>query len=309
MPDERADATDVTHLSHRLPATFAFSQSSLQAYSDCPRRFWLAYVQQLPWPAIQASPIQEHELLLRMGGRFHTLVERAEIGIDPALLLQGLEAPLSSWFDAYLRYRPADLPADHIEIERVLSVPMDVGADGSSSPQQLRLAAKYDLIAAENDGRVIIIDWKTSRRRSDPGGLRRRLQSIVYPYVLVESSRGFSWGPIQPEQVEMRYWFTAAPSQPIVFRYDAAQHAQNQSELQALVRQIYAGNNESDFPKVVDTEANRRRYCNFCVYRSRCNRGEGAGDIDDLLDDDNFFAIDPESALEFTLEDVDELAF
>lgn len=41
-----------------LPDTFAFSQSSLQAFADCARRFWLAYVQQLPWPAIEAAPVE-----------------------------------------------------------------------------------------------------------------------------------------------------------------------------------------------------------------------------------------------------------
>ncbi|MCA9982517.1 MAG: PD-(D/E)XK nuclease family protein, partial [Anaerolineales bacterium] len=42
-----------TSRSLALPETFAFSQSSLQAYEDCPRRFWLAYVEQLPWPAVE----------------------------------------------------------------------------------------------------------------------------------------------------------------------------------------------------------------------------------------------------------------
>ena len=46
------------------------------------------------------------------------------------------------------------------------------------------------------DNRIFIVDWKTSRRRSDPGGLRQRLQTIVYPYVLVEASRRLAWGPL-----------------------------------------------------------------------------------------------------------------
>ena len=44
-----------------LPATFAFSQSSLQAYANCPRRFWLAYVEQLPWPALETKPFDAYE--------------------------------------------------------------------------------------------------------------------------------------------------------------------------------------------------------------------------------------------------------
>ena len=66
-----------------LLPSFTFSQSSLQAYTDCPRRFWLAYVEQLPWPAVEASPIHEHEEQMRLGERFHRLVQRTEVGIAP----------------------------------------------------------------------------------------------------------------------------------------------------------------------------------------------------------------------------------
>ncbi len=296
----------------QLPATFAFSQSSLQAYEDCARRFWLAYAQQLPWPAVEAAPVQEYERLMRLGSTFHLLVQRAEIGIDADQLAVDLEDPLAGWFDAYLHSRPADLPTEFVEIEHVLSIPFDRTPSpilGEGRGGGYRLAAKYDLIAGEKDGRVVIIDWKTTRRRTEPGILRRRLQTTVYPYVLVEASKGLPWGPIQPEQVEMRYWFTAAPAQPVTFRYDSAQHAANHERLQQLLAEILAGEREADFPKVPDTEANRKRFCSYCIYRSRCNRGIAAGDLEALSDTEEFFAVDIESALEFTLAEVDELAF
>lgn len=306
---------------HQLQDTFAFSQSSLQAYEDCPRRFWLAFVEQLAWPAIEASPVQEHEALVRLGSAFHRLVQRAEVGLDRDLLAAGLEPPLAGWFQAYQRQRPADLPTAFVEVEHILSIPFAT-VDGSLNSDEssivngqsaisnrYRLAAKYDLIAAEPNGRVVIIDWKTTRKRADPATLRRRLQTIVYPYVLVEASAALPWGPVTPEQVEMRYWFTAAPGQPVIFRYDRAQHEANRQRLQQLLAQILAGQREADFPKVADTEINRQRFCNFCIYRSRCNRGVFAGDLHELGDTEDFFAVDLEAALEFTLDDVPELAF
>jgi hypothetical protein len=309
-----------------LPEGFAFSQSSLQAYTDCARRFWLAYVEQLPWPAIEASPVQEHEALVRLGSTFHRLVQRAEVGLDPELLAARLEPPLTGWFDAYLRHRPADLPGEFVEVERTLSIPFphfgfsiaDFGDETASSSRQnpkskiqnsYRLAAKYDLIAAEADGRVVIIDWKTTGKRTEPAILRQRLQTLVYPYVLVMASANLPWGLIEPEQVEMRYWFTAAPGQPAIFRYDRAQHEATHARLHSLLEAILAGRGEGDFPKAPDTPHNRRRLCAFCVYRSRCNRGILAGEIDEVGDTDDFFAVDLKSALEFTLDDVPELAF
>ena len=293
-----------------LPANFTFSQSSLQAYVDCARRFWLAYVEQLPWPAVEASPVQEHEALMRLGERFHRLVQRSEEGIDPARVAEGLVAPLAAWFGAYQQHRPATLPTDFLIAEHVLAIPFTPSpAPPLALSPTFRLAAKYDLLAGAADGRTVIVDWKTARRRADPATLRQRLQTIVYPYVLVEASAGLPWGPVRPEQVEMLYWFTATPGQPISFRYDAAQHEANGHRLHQLLAELLATRGEADFPKVADTEANRRHLCAYCVYRSRCNRGEAAGDLDALDDPETFFAVDVEKALEFSLDDVEELAF
>ncbi len=124
-----------------IPSTFTFSQSCLQAFEDCPRRFWLAFIEQLPWPAVEASPVQEHEALMRQGERFHRLVQRAEIGIDPGAVGAALEAPLADWFAAYGSHRPADLPAQFVEVERVLSIGIGDwgegrGARGESGRQE-----------------------------------------------------------------------------------------------------------------------------------------------------------------------------
>jgi hypothetical protein len=198
----------------------------------------------------------------------------------------------------------------NLSISNLQSLNPSISQPLLSTPQSsFRLAAKYDLITADAGGRAVIVDWKTARRRADPAALRQRWQTIVYPYVLVEASAGLPWGPVRPEQVEMRYWFTAAPAQPVIFHYDAAQHAANQRRLARLLGEILAGEAEADFPKVADTPANRRRFCAFCIYRSRCNRGDAAGDIDTLDDAEEFFAVDMERALEFTLDDVEELAF
>ena len=44
-----------------LPEGFRFSQSSLQDYVDCRRRFQLRYLQNLAWPALQSEPALENE--------------------------------------------------------------------------------------------------------------------------------------------------------------------------------------------------------------------------------------------------------
>lgn len=298
-----------------LPPNFTFTQSSLQAYKDCARRFWLAYIQQLPWPAVEAAPVDEHERLMRRGQRFHRLVERTEIGLDPervAAQIDPVDDPdLAAQFDAWLEHRPRDLPQPVREVEVLLStaLPMHTGKSDTGEAPFVRLAAQYDLIAAEPGGRAVIMDWKTGRRPASRPVLQEQMQSLVYPFVLVEASAGLPWGPVRPEQVEMRYWFTAAPARPVTLRYDGAQHDRVRTRLEGQIAEILRGKGEADFPKVEDTEANRKRFCSFCVYRSRCGRGVAAGDVDELVDPTDYFSGDVAGSLEFTMDEVEEIAF
>lgn len=303
---------------------FTFSQSSLQAYRDCQRRFWLAYVEQLPWPAVEAAPVQEHERLMRLGERFHRLVERTEISLaldgaeaaggksrsmDPELIAVQAQADpdLAAWYASYRSQRPADLPTQFVEIERLLNIALPVEVGGETHP--VRLAAKYDLIAAEPGGPVVIVDWKTGKGVPTRATLLLRQQTLVYPFVLVEAGAALPWGPVRPEQVEMRYWFAAAPDRPVSFRYDGAQHDRARQTLTREIAAILAGQVEADFPKVEDTPENRKRFCAFCVYRSRCNRGAAAGDVLELIDPTDYFSGDVAGSLEWSMAEVEELAF
>ena len=221
------------------------------------------------------------------------------------LLTDGLDYPLDEWFESYLRHRPADLPTEVVEVERVLSAPLAVEAG------QYRLAARYDLIAVGGEGadrRAVILDWKTNKRVTRRSTLQQRMQTLVYPFVLVEASAGLPWGPLSPEQVEMRYWFTAAPADAVTFGYSSDLHADNRARFVQILNDILSGEREADFPKVPDTDENRKRFCSYCIYRSRCDRGTEAGDLEEY-DEEEFSDVDLERALEFTLEEVQELAF
>ena len=174
--------------------------------------------------------------------------------------------------------------------------------------QRWRSPVSLTYLPSSRTGDGIIVDWKTNRKRTAPATLRQRLQSQIYPYLLVEAGQNMPWGPLLPSQVEMRYWFTAAPDEPTRLPYDAAQHAANHQLLQRIIGQILASRDIEDFPLVPDTDANRARLCAYCAYRSRCDRGIVPGNLDDLADLDDLIH-DPTGDLEFSLEDIPELAF
>jgi predicted RecB family nuclease len=266
-----------------------FSQHSLQDYTDCPRRFQLRYLLGVTWPAVEAEPVGEWEKRVRLGQRFHRLAHQHALGIPAERLEAGIDdEDLRRWWRNFLAAPPRDLPAAIRRAEVSLSAPL----------AGYRLVARYDLLAAEPGGRLVIVDWKTGPRPKNTRRLLDRLQSIVYPYVLVEAGVAFNGGAVQPEQVTLVYWFADAPDDPLALAYDTARHAAAAGRLAALVRQIEA-HDEEKWPLTDD-----RRQCKFCAYRSLCNRGSVAGDLDDLDKD-----LEAAEVLDVDLEQIAEIAF
>ena len=75
-------------------------------------------------------------------------------------------------------------------------------------------------------GRAIIVDWKTGAHIPKAERLAKRLQTIVYRYVLAAGGDGLNGGqPIPPERIEMIYWYADHDGETLRFRYDAAQFA------------------------------------------------------------------------------------
>ena len=277
-----------------LPSDFHFSQGSLQDFADCPRRFQLRYLLQIAWPAVEAEPYLDNEQFLRLGAAFHLMVQQSLLEVPlERLSAMAQDEPLAGWWQNYLDNQPA-AGADRHFPEVTLSAPL--GDDG-----ERRLVAKLDLVAISSQ-QVTIFDWKTSRRRPPRHWLARRWQTRVYPYLLVEAGAELSAsGAPQPEQVEMVYWFAGFPDRPEQFRYSQEQHQEDRASIHAQVERIaILSQSDEAFPLTEDVTR-----CRFCVYRSLCNRGIVAGDLDELEFDDP----EPVMGLEFDFEQVGEVAY
>jgi CRISPR/Cas system-associated exonuclease Cas4 (RecB family) len=250
-----------------LPPDFDFSQASLQDYVDCPRRFQLRYLLRLAWPALEAEPALENERHMQQGAAFHRLAHQHTLGIAPEKLAQTVtDADLRRWWQAYLERGPEGLPATRYP-EVLLSAPLG----------NYHLIAKYDLIATDPGRQAVIVDWKTSRKRPKRSWLAERLQTKVYPNLLVRAGNHLNDGqPFEPEQVEMVYWFAEYPDDPARFAYDAAQHEADAAYLTSLIGEIERMGDE-DFPLTA-----QERHCKYCPYRSLCQRGIRAGAFDEM---------------------------
>jgi hypothetical protein len=270
-----------------LPATFTFSQSSLQDYTDCARRFELRYLQRLRWPAARAEPVLDHERNMQRGERFHHLLHQALVEVPMQKLGRTVtdDPVIAVWWEQVTNWlTKADLPSVRYP-EMTLSVGTDIPKssvgtpfmasadsddDNQPQPPEYRLMAKYDLLAVEPGGRAIILDWKTTAPQSREV-LERRWQTMVYRWVLTQAGHDLYGGqPIPPEQIEMVYWYAAG--EPVRLRYDTAAFEHDELAIRTIIEQI---NQASTFPLTPD-----ERKCRFCTYRSLCDRGRAAGDLD-----------------------------
>lgn len=132
------------------------SQSSLQDYHDCPRRFELRYLQQLAYPAIETEPAIENEQHQKEGEYFHRLVQQHFVGISNQQISKLANTDnLQRWWENFFNIDTKGAETAPLrKTEITLSAPL--GA--------YRLVAKYDLIAIDNE-KVFIYDWKTYRKR------------------------------------------------------------------------------------------------------------------------------------------------
>jgi CRISPR/Cas system-associated exonuclease Cas4 (RecB family) len=283
-----------------LHPNFRFSQGSLQDYVDCARRFQLRYVRRLRWPAIEVAPPLESERHLQQGAAFHRLIHRHLIGLPVKQLSEGLADPeLRRWWRNYLESGPADLPADH-HPEVGLSAPL-----GS-----FRLVAQYDLVAVDLGERAVIVDWKTNRKRPSRANLSERLQTCVYPYLLVRAGALLNGGEeIRPHHVSMVYWFASFPTRPERFGYDDDQYRADHDRLTRLVveiEQMFKDDaDEGLLPRTTD-----ERRCRYCRYRSLCRRGVEAGSFDELASQPLVEAADElELDFEFEFEQIAETGY
>jgi hypothetical protein len=274
----------------QLRTDFQFSQNNLQDYVDCPRRFELLHIDRILWPALECEPVIERERRLEQGNLFHRLVHQHLSGIPEDLVAgQASSADLCRWWQNYMRADPlAGLPAQRL-VEFALSAPF----------AGYRLVAKYDLLAFQPGKNAVIVDWKTSQNRLPASYLKNRLQTRIYPFLLVEAGaclNGFT--PLEPGQIEMVYWFTEYPDQPERLTYSEKQFENDRQFLHGLVSEI-SKTARGEFILTVE-----EKRCVYCRYRSLCVRGIRAGSLSGMLGEE-----DRIPAAEINFEQIGELEF
>lgn len=234
---------------------FRISQGQLNLLQVCPRKFQQTYLDQLATPL----PPEQQERIT-WGSRFHLLMQQRELGLPIDLIL----AENPELEQVYHRFVATAVeifnpnPAQQILRESEHQITLNF--------QGFLLTVVYDLLILEQH-QARIFDWKTYPRPQNRQGLAQNWQTLLYPFVLAETSH------YQPEQISMTYWFVQGQPQSLTFTYNQAQHLQIKADLSQLLDQLsiwLTAYQEFgiEFPQV----PNYSQVCEKCHFTLRCQR-------------------------------------
>ena len=212
-----------------------------------------------------------------MGIQFHRIVQQILSGVKPEDVMQSIEDnQLSQWVTRFITF----INQEHFSINfPELSVMMAFNG--------YRILSVFDLVVVKKDNKAMIFDWKTTQKEPKPSFYSKRIQSQVYPMVMVESCQQFLPGQsLKPDDVEMVYWFPEFPERAIHMGYSQAGHLDNKSRIADLIGDIIR-REPGDFE--LTQEKNR---CKYCMYRSLCDRGRTAGNESEESEDPSEISLD-----------------
>jgi hypothetical protein len=279
------------------------SQSHLQVFETCQRKFQYLYVDQLGAPTSS-----EEQARFLPGSRFHLLLQQRELGL-PIAPLAAEHTPLDTWLDHFVNAESTIISGDDQTdadppIQRESEHPRSRFVDG------FLLVAIYDLLVLYRD-RAQILDWKTYPRPQDPKRLTQGWQTRLYLYLLAETSS------YRPEQLSMTYWFFQPPEpgqdttpkgdpEPLNFirvDYSETLHRRTANDLhkqlKTLRSRLTAYGEGQLFPQVPEGS----RLCEICPFVVHCQRSPNA-QASELL---QLMALDFEQIPEVTLASIEAM--
>lgn len=170
--------------------TQLLTHSRLGCFRACHRRDYLRY-------ELGVRPDRD-SFTIRVGKAFAGAVEAASKGLDVAAAMEAcVEDPydlalVAAMFDGHTR-RWADEPVEHVEAELPFNLPL-VNPDTGKPTTVWRLGGKVDRIVRLPDGRLAVMEYKTTSKDFGPGEdywTRLHLDTQLSIYVMAVRELGF----------------------------------------------------------------------------------------------------------------------
>ena len=252
----------------------SLSQSSLQDFRECPRRFQLKVVENTSWPAAALEPLSQLEHYTDLGNKFHLICHQFFSGIPSNIIQANITDPdIKLMWENFFPF--SEELNDHQRYSEIVLTSPFLGHE---------LVAKYDLVVQTPEGKFIIYDWKTAAKKPSRTILSQRFQTILYPLLFVKAGKSlFNSYSSDPGDISMHYWYAMSSDPEEIFPYSYEIHTNNVKEITKIVTEIddlITGG--TPFPLTED-----QSHCQKCVYRSLCERGNRSASFDQYTDIEN----------------------
>lgn len=187
------------------------SMRQLETLDREPEQYYRRHVAEMAIPPLSTAASER-------GQRFHHVMQQQYLGLPIAELLQA-EPELSRYWQAFQTFPPPLLPESLQRAEWPIAIAWP----------PFQLYGVVDLWVETADS-IQLVDWKTYRRVPQSVALEHHWQTRLYCYLAQT---------LYPQhQIEMLYWFTEAPQQPLRLRHTAQRHRAIQQRLTVLLEQL-----------------------------------------------------------------------
>lgn len=224
-----------------------YSQNLLNTFDKCPLKFKIKYLDNIRWKKDSINDEDYYENM-NMGLNFHLICQRYFSNIP--VVIDDSNTELLQWTKS-LRENFTILDENIYLPEYEIRMKKD----------NIRIQAKYDLIIVKPNNKIEIWDWKTENRKLDYKEVSKRMQAIVYMYLLGERSLEIFDKNIPLENISMKFWQPQYRDDIITINYSESIHRINEEKIMELIRQLDNYDFSLDFN--VELYSRQCKYCEF----------------------------------------------
>lgn len=231
------------------------SQSHLNLFATCPRKFQYIYIEQLLSPCVAQQSSN-----LALGNRFHRFMQQRELGLPTEAILAADQA-LHDSFQALANVAP-----------NIVYPQPNTSREAEHRRTLLKgnflLTGIYDLLICQ-ENQAQIIDWKTYPKPPNSKKIINSWQTRLYLYLLAETSA------YPPDAIQFIYWFVHLTEKPqcLTIQYNEEKHQATTQDLNKLLTKISQSwkqyqQTRKSFPQVEESKG----YCLDCPFTLPCER-------------------------------------
>ncbi|MBW9172451.1 PD-(D/E)XK nuclease family protein [Clostridium estertheticum] len=232
-----------------------YSQNLLNTFDKCPLKFKIKYLDNIRWKKDSIDDEDYYENM-NMGLDFHLIAQRYFSNIP--LVINDSNTELLH-FAKSLREKFTIIDENIYLPEYEIKMRKD----------DIRIQAKYDLIIIKPNNKIEIWDWKTENRKLDYSEVSKRMQAIVYMYIVGERSLEIFDREIPFENISMSFWQPQFKEDIITINYSKSKHKVYEEKIIDIIRRL----NNYDFSLDFNIELYRKkcRYCEFAGDTQVCD--------------------------------------